>query len=568
MATAAFKSTTKRTPMGASSTSSADDSSSSRRNSSAYRRSRSLSRFSRRITVGDTFDDLNEFPPRRAKFVNTVRCSEFPEISLDDLAFELFESGNRGRLASRHSEVSPVSVSANPASRSRGRSLSRKSSGVSNDGRGNVGAVSSGGGKAISETNARRRRSVSVVRYQISDSESELEHSQNSMSRVYLKSADIGNKQMHKPAVSDQRPVLRRSLSQKDVRSYDGYSSHSSVLTDDEAAGAYFSKNGVETTEAVYAQNKAMHPNVEYGLNKAMRKEFKHAVGDVKLEIEQAVVKPKTSTLTSGDRSRSKSSDVIQTASSIRKNYESKLEHSEKCKHDLLAEIVLEEQRGRELSKIVNELLPDTKNNAVEKPSKTRKRSNDRKRMSRCLTEEADRIIEDFISNVEDTDISSFDGERSETSSSIGGVCKPESFNTPPVARSLPVEMDGVAFPWLQWEISNDLSPSTYLNKTETLAVPKIAHSIQEIANAQDQSKYSASSRGSWSPDVKKDLISEFGESSICRSESFSAESKGLRCDMDEYLKLKSNEEFVIETWRQRQRINSGSLLLCNLKLF
>ncbi|KAI4343643.1 hypothetical protein L6164_010971 [Bauhinia variegata] len=528
MATAAFKSTTKRTPMGASSTSSADDSSSSRRNSSAYRRSRSLSRFSRRITVGDTFDDLNEFPPRRAKFVNTVRCSEFPEISLDDLAFELFESGNRGRLASRHSEVSPVSVSANPASRSRGRSLSRKSSGVSNDGRGNVGAVSSGGGKAISETNARRRRSVSVVRYQISDSESELEHSQNSMSRVYLKSADIGNKQMHKPAVSDQRPVLRRSLSQKDVRSYDGYSSHSSVLTDDEAAGAYFSKNGVETTEAVYAQNKAMHPNVEYGLNKAMRKEFKHAVGDVKLEIEQ----------------------------------------SEKCKHDLLAEIVLEEQRGRELSKIVNELLPDTKNNAVEKPSKTRKRSNDRKRMSRCLTEEADRIIEDFISNVEDTDISSFDGERSETSSSIGGVCKPESFNTPPVARSLPVEMDGVAFPWLQWEISNDLSPSTYLNKTETLAVPKIAHSIQEIANAQDQSKYSASSRGSWSPDVKKDLISEFGESSICRSESFSAESKGLRCDMDEYLKLKSNEEFVIETWRQRQRINSGSLLLCNLKLF
>lgn len=46
---------------------------------------------------------------------------------------------------------------------------------------------------------------------------------------------------------------------------------------------------------------------------------------------------------------------------------------SEKRKQDLLAEIVLEEQRGRELSKIVQEMLPDTKNNAMQKPSRTRK---------------------------------------------------------------------------------------------------------------------------------------------------------------------------------------------------
>lgn len=46
---------------------------------------------------------------------------------------------------------------------------------------------------------------------------------------------------------------------------------------------------------------------------------------------------------------------------------------SEKRKQELLAEIVLEEQRGRELSKIVQELLPDPKVSVVEKPSRARK---------------------------------------------------------------------------------------------------------------------------------------------------------------------------------------------------
>jgi len=38
---------------------------------------------------------------------------------------------------------------------------------------------------------------------------------------------------------------------------------------------------------------------------------------------------------------------------------------------------------------------------------------------------------------------------------------------------------------------------------------------------------------------------------------------------MDDYLKVKkSNEDLLIESWMQRRRINSGSLLLCSLRLF
>lgn len=111
--------------------------------------------------------------------MNTVRGSGFPEISLDDLAIELFDSGSDdrrgGRSALRSSETTPEG-----ASQRRGRSVSRHGSRVSGggggggvDARGRAGNNSSGGGRLVSESkgNSRQRRSVSVARYQMSDSE-------------------------------------------------------------------------------------------------------------------------------------------------------------------------------------------------------------------------------------------------------------------------------------------------------------------------------------------------------------------------------------------------------------
>lgn len=88
-----------------------------------------------------------------------------------------------------------------------------------------------------------------------------------------------------------------------------------------------------------------------------------------------------------------------------------------------------------------------------------------------------------------------------------------------------------------------------------------------------DQSNHSISCRGSWSPDylkeyVGKDVFSKLGKVYSNPDESFSAKSKGLRFDIDEYLKVKSNEDFLTERWKQQQRINSGCLLLCNISMF
>ncbi|KAF5476610.1 hypothetical protein F2P56_003343 [Juglans regia] len=570
MATSAFKSTTKRTPVGASS-SSLDDSGSSN-HSSAHRRSRSLSRFSRRLPPSGADDFEYDVPPPRGKFVNTVRGSGFPEITLDDLAIEFFGSGDRGRSGSRCSESVPASQSLASSSQRRGRSVSRQSSRAGADGRGNV-CNNSGGGKVAAESNSRRRRSVSVVPCRISDYESDIDHSQSSSNCANQKSFGSGNNQMplsNRPVVSNQRQVLRRSFSQKDLKSHDGYSSQSSVLTDDEGKDAHSSRRGIEKrTRAASTQKKAERPaadDVDSKLYAAMREELINSVEEIRMGLEQEAAKTKTSFSGSDDCLQPNNSGAFQTVSSIRKNYSTILEQSEKRKKDLLAKIVLEERRGRELSKIVNKLLPDPKKTAVEKPSGTRKRSNDRSRMSKRLTEEAEKYIEDFISNVEDTDISSLDGERSDTNSSLGGVIKLETLQSPAVSDPLPVEMDGVALPWLHWEASNDATHSC-MRKAEPPVTPnRLLDATQEVSSAQNQRNHSASSCGSWSPEVILGLsMKNIGEDiGTKKGQSCSGESRGLWLDMDEYLKAQSNENFLFEKWNQTERINSGGLLLCD----
>ncbi|KAE8670337.1 DELLA protein GAI1-like [Hibiscus syriacus] len=423
----AFKSTTRR----ASLASPPADSFSSNRSSSVHRRARSLSRVPRRLP-GSGDDDATPVPKSRGRFVNTVRGAGFPEISLDDLSIELFDSSLRGCYASRIDDVTPRSGKGGGGGENvtqrRGRSVSRQ------EFRG------SAGGRLTSDTaSSRRRRSVSVVRYQISDSESDPDHSQNSSNHASTKSSTVGNNQIsfaYKPTTSNNRQSLRRSLSQKDVKYHDGYPSHSSAITDDEGRGAGLSnKNGMERTiRTVYAQKKGEHTigdDVNGGLYAAMRNELRHAVEEIKTQLEQSMVKTRKPGITSDDSLRPDSSDVNQSVYAARRKCTTKLEKSEKRRKDLLAEILLEEQHGRELSKIVKELLPEPKNTNVEKPLRARKRSNDRYRMSRQLTEEAEKYIEDFISNVEDTDISSLDGDRSDTSSSIGGMTKTPIFWNP-----------------------------------------------------------------------------------------------------------------------------------------
>lgn len=575
MATSAFKSTTKRTPIRGSSSS--EDSSSASR---SLRRSRSLSRFSRPVhpecETERPVPDYNNTGPR-GKFVNTLRGSAaFPEISLDDLALEFFGSSSRtenesdvgGLRERKEREGRSVGrwASDTASSRRRGRSVSRS--------RGDSVLNSSAfeGNKIVSSSDAgsRRRRSLSVARHQISDSESEVDYTRSlSSSRKHsnVKASTDGNNQMH---LSSSNRRLGRSRSHKDLSlSHDGYSSQSSVLTDDESKNTRFGRNGIEKIiRAVYAQKKAEHPTEDVpngGLYEVMRKELRHAVQEIRTELNHALGRNQAA-LTGGDSLQSDNPETLPDLSILRKIYATKFEQLENRKQNLSSEMLFEDQRGQDAHKIVKE-LSDTRTSAVdEQHSQARKRSSDKNWMSKRLSEEAERYFEGFISNV-DTDISSLDGERSDGSMTLGRKERDAAINrngpystAGPV--SSPIEMDGVNLPWLLWETSHDASHSGK-NKAQTPVTPKILHWDSEKDDVlSDPGSHSASSHGSWSagrlfgsPTKKngdKDKTRKVGDS---------------RFDMAEYHKLPNSEEVLFEMCRQQNRIKSGCLFICSTQL-
>ncbi|XP_008782948.2 uncharacterized protein LOC103702342 isoform X2 [Phoenix dactylifera] len=366
-------------------------------------------------------------------------------------------------------------------------------------------------------------------------------------------------------------------MSQKDFfQSHDNYSSQSSSLTDDEAREVCSRKIETERTiQAVYAQEKMEHPTGDgegTGLYEAMRKEVRHAVEEIKTELEKVMEKTEPTAILNDNEDQAKNSNVIQVINDIRRNYTTKLEQSEKRKQELLAELAAEEQHGQELTKIVRELLPSPKQAAApEGPSRSRRRSNDRTRMSKRLTEEAERYFVDFLSNVEDTDISSFDGEISDTSSTLRDLIVhnnvPETPTSLTKAAPLFVEADGVVLPWLQWESCNDTSPSPCKTKTE---VPVKSGNIlpvsaQEANAGFDSGKLVSSNPGSWSPECKISSDKNSGRLGYVGNHWISSDGGAgvSKFDMDEYLALQHNEDLLFQRLRQRQRIDSGSLVLC-----
>ncbi|KAK9069878.1 hypothetical protein SSX86_010274 [Deinandra increscens subsp. villosa] len=571
MATSAFKSTTRRAPIGTSSPSTDDSPTSS--SSAAHRRSRSLSRFSRPIPV--EFEPEVRPTPRR-KFVNTVRGSDFPEISLDDLAIEFFSgkdngselddesvSSRSGRAVRVKSEISPAasqrrsrSISRRPngggetaSSQRRGRSVARRNGG---DGGG-----SNAGGeiRVVANADSRRRRSVSVARRQISDAENDIDLAWSSASQPKSRSmnnADNRVASFQRPTASSHRRLTRSMSQAPQLRSHDGYSSQSSALTDDDLRDTRYGRNEIEKTiQAVYAQKKNDHPtgdDTNLGLREAMRKELRSAVNEIMIGLEQTIER-KPSALSVHDRLYSKHTDAT-----TRKNYTTKLKQLEKHKQDLSAERALEEQRIQDGFKIVREVLPESKSNAnAQKVSHFRKRSNDKNRVSKRLNEEAEKYFEDFISNVEDTDFSSFDGERSDTSSSFVGTTTKQgdrallTQNGNIVSNS--VEMEGINLPWLKWDDSDGVPPTT--PKT------KLWDPSQDLKMIQEHGSRS-SSGSNWNPEHTT-------PNSTNAKSNRTEETKTPRYDMRKYFELEKTEGLLFESWRERSIINSGGLFLCTV---
>ncbi|KAF8658979.1 hypothetical protein HU200_058818 [Digitaria exilis] len=544
----------------------------------SLRRSRSLSRFP------PPSPSPEDAATPSSRFVNKVRGGLPPEISLDDLADEFFraraesegddddevvvargrsrfpapaERGGGGGGGSGRRSSTARYARETESSRLRGRSVSRPPA----ERRGVVPNAANGGPAARRQRYASVDRHTSMDRHRWCDSDNDMEVSRRYVSRgIHTKSSSGNGMQNSFSTPSKANQALTRSTSQKEFfHSRDSSSSHSSLTDDDSRSSHSFHIRNQKAACAVYDLNKG-HPNGDEAGNvlyDVMRKEVRQAVEEIRTQLEKAVTKSEPS-----EKALISDAQPTQVITELRRSYTSKLEESEKRKQELLAQLAAEEQHGHELTKIVRELLPTPKKTAnLQRQPRHRRRSNDRSKVSKRLTEEAEQYFEDFLSNVEDTDFSSFDGERSDTSSTRKDMLLHPMTETPvvlpKVASPAEAEADGVVLPWLQWETSNDILTSPCKTKA------------QGESTACSTSNQTVSSRGSWSPGdyatstgSKDKLLSRFEEVGICQSmcPNFAGTSS---FHIDDYLHLRQSEELLFETWRQKQRIESGGLFLC-----
>ncbi|XP_075477252.1 uncharacterized protein LOC142518376 isoform X2 [Primulina tabacum] len=84
--------------------------------------------------------------------------------------------------------------------------------------------------------------------------------------------------------------------------------------------------------------------------------------------------------------------------SDIRRQYSIKLEESEERARTLRTDLAIEEHRGKELNRILKEMIPDSKTSSVQMSRRGRRTSNERKWVSNRLSEEAMAYFDECVS--------------------------------------------------------------------------------------------------------------------------------------------------------------------------
>ncbi|KAK4414250.1 hypothetical protein Salat_2838000 [Sesamum alatum] len=150
-----------------------------------------------------------------------------------------------------------------------------------------------------------------------------------------------------------------------------------------------------------------------------VRSEVRRAISDIQNDLESAF-QNNVNTVAA------MSSDVVnpepvELISDIRREYAIKLEESEERARKLRADLAIEEHRGQELDRILKEILWDRKTNSIQRSRRGRRTSNERKRMSKRLTEEAMAYFDECVS-LSTFDSSDFSASEDPPYSSVGGA--------------------------------------------------------------------------------------------------------------------------------------------------
>lgn len=535
-------------------------------------------------------------PPRRSRSVSAVSRSYLVDTSTTRTAAEGTATGSTNLLIKRDNplywsnvsppdkEVGEVVVDKEESKSAptkpnvvgdgrRGRSVSRKA---------DAGKNVSGIGRSLSRGPVSRGRSVSRPpgsRGHFVNSESDAEREGSSLTKYRNGSGGLSG-----VSNAGRNSDLARSYDCKfeKMRSFpmqsDGSASDLPSLPmrswEDKGLGSSISEAEERTIKAVFEQMQSFQgDNLGDGTSsriyETVRSEVSRAIADIQNDLESTIRRSNTTAIALANVNDIPpdlvNPSAVELVLDIRREYAKKLEQSQERARKLRADLAVEEHRGLELSRILKEVLPHPKMSNVQKPRAGRKSSIERSKVSKRLTDEAMAYFDECVSlstfdssdfsSPEDPpinlvgvgDCASFSQENSNTAAN----CYPNSFATSK-QELVGTHSHGASVLSTTGSSQEPALEEVTLNSSETPDSRRLQFSFAQKPNdsielQQDIRKYVKS----FEKDTEKTAIN----SKILRSNHF---------DLDEYNLQASRQNFLLDTVFLNNRIQSGSVLLCD----
>ncbi|KAL9365818.1 hypothetical protein Peur_043691 [Populus x canadensis] len=536
-------------------------------------------------------------PPRRSRSVSAVSRSHLVDTSTIRTAAEGTATGSTNLLIKRdnplywsnvsppdkevcevvvdkeESKSAPTKPNVDGDSR-RGRSVSRKA---------DAGKNVSGIGRSLSRGPVSRGRSVSrppgsrghFVNSEVSDAERE----GSSLTKYRNGSGGLSS-----VSNAGRNSDLARSYDCKfeKMRSFpmqsDGSASDLPSLPirswEDKGLGSSISEAEERTIKAVFEQMQSFQgDNLGDGTSsriyETVRSEVRRAIADIQNDLESTIRRSNTTAIALANVNDIPpdlvNPSAVELVLDIRREYAKKLEQSQERARKLRADLAVEEHRGLELSRILKEVLPHPKMSNVQKPRAGRKSSIERSKVSKRLTDEAMAYFDECVSlsTFDSSDFSSPEdppinlvgvgdcASFSQENSYAAASCYPNSFATSK-QELVGTHSHGASVLSTTGSCQEPALEEVTLNSSETPDSRRLQFSFAQKPNdsielQQDIRKYVKS----FEKDTEKPAIN----SKILRSNHF---------DPDEYNLQASRQNFLFDTVFLNNRIQSGSVLLCD----
>ncbi|KAI7745480.1 hypothetical protein M8C21_022582 [Ambrosia artemisiifolia] len=377
MATAAFKSNSKRTT--------------NNNNNNTYAST----------TASSKTNPINPQKPkiRRSLSVNALSRSTQLDISSDFLNKRdnpLYWGHNNHN----NNNTDPIDVGALDSTQ-RGRSVNRGGLDLKNGGE-----KEGGRRRSLSRVDRSGRRGRSVVPRHKLASESEAEQE----SRIPITHASRG-RAGRAASSTGKLPMSSNASFERNSRPSVGSSFDSQVSNcEDGISTGSLSEAEEKTIKAVYEQMKSFEvgnlrkDTASVEIYETVRSEVRRAIADMQDDLHDVIRRNSNGALVGTDTSpKLVKPGAVELVLDIRREYAKELEASQERARKLRSDLAIEEHHRQELSRILKETLPEPKTSSSHRSRLGRKSSSERKKMSKRLTDEAMSYFDECVS------ISTFD---------------------------------------------------------------------------------------------------------------------------------------------------------------